>query len=140
MDREHVDIDFGVSGNWTPEMTERVDWLRENEPVYWSEKTGHWIVTSYEGVSYVSKNNKIFCSGEGVRPGIPVRLSLIDEDEPRHGKLRGLINRGFTPRMVSKLEVAFKEIVDEVIDEVAKKGQCDFLNDIAVPMPLLLID
>lgn len=139
MDREQVDIDFAVSGNWTPEMTERVDWLLENEPVYWSEKTGHWIVTSFEGVSYVSKNNKIFCSGEGVRPGIPVRLSLIDEDEPRHGKLRGLINRGFTPRMVSKLEVAFKVIVDEVIDEVAKKGQCDFVNDIAVPMPLLLI-
>ena len=139
MDASNVDINFAVSGNWTPDIEERITWLRENEPVYWSEKTGQWIATSFEAVSYTSKNHKIFCSGEGVRPGIPIRLSLIDEDEPRYTQLRSLINRGFTPRMVTKLEVKFQEITTEVIDAIAKKGQCDFVNDIAVPMPLLLI-
>jgi len=136
---EDVDIDFSVSGNWTPDMEDRMAWLRENEPVYWSEKSGHWILSTFEHVAYVSKHNELFCSGEGVRPSLPIKLGLIDEDEPRHGKLRSLINRGFTPRMVLKLEETFKVIVDETIDAVAKKGHCDFVNDLAVPMPLLLI-
>ena len=134
-----VDIDFTSSANWTPDMEGRLRSLCENEPIFWSEKSGHWIVTSFEHVSYVSKNNQLFCSGEGVRPGMPIKLSLIDEDEPRHGKLRGLINRGFTPRMVSKLEEVFTRIATETIDAVAKKGRCDFVTDLAVPMPLLLI-
>jgi cytochrome P450 family 142 subfamily A polypeptide 1 len=139
MTEAEVDIDFAVSGNWTPEMEGRMTWLRENEPVYWSEKTGHWIISTFDLVSYVSKHNEIFCSGEGVRPNLPIKLGLIDEDEPRHGQLRGLINKGFTPRMVTKLQENFKVIVDETIDAIAKEGRCDFVRDIAVPMPLLLI-
>jgi cytochrome P450 family 142 subfamily A polypeptide 1 len=114
-------------------------WLRENDPVHWSEKTGLWIVSKYEDVSYVSKHPELFCSGHGVRPGNPVKLALIEDDEPRHGQLRKLINKGFTPRMVSKLEKAFLEITTEAIDAVADAGECDFVADIAVPLPLLLI-
>ena len=134
-----VDIDFSVSSNWTPEMEERMRWLRDNEPVFWSEKSGYWIISTFEHVSCVSKHQELFTSGQGVRPDLPIKLGLIDEPEPRHGQLRGLINRGFTPRMVSKLEETFKEIVSETIDAVAKEGHCDFVNDLAVPMPLLLI-
>ena len=50
-----------------------------------------------------------------------------------------LINRGFTPRMVAKLEQVFREITTAAIDAVAQKGECDFVTDIAVPLPLLLI-
>jgi len=134
-----VDVDFTLSRNWTPDMEERLLWLRENEPVYWSEASGYWVLSTFDLVSYVSKHNELFCSGFGVRPGLPVKLGLIDEDEPRHGKLRGLINKGFTPRMVKKLEEVFSVIVSETIDAVAKKGHCDFVREIAVPMPLLLI-
>ncbi len=134
-----VDTDFADSANWTPEMDKRLDWLRENEPLFWSETTGLWVATSFELVSHVSKNADIFCSGFGVRPSLSNKISLIDEDEPRHGKLRSLINRGFTPRMVKKLEGTFREIASETIDAIAKKGHCDFVDDIAVPMPLLLI-
>jgi cytochrome P450 family 142 subfamily A polypeptide 1 len=66
-------------------------------------------------------------------------IGMIDEDEPRHGEMRGLINRGFTPRMVRKWEEIFKRITDETIDEIATKGECDFVEDIAVPLPLILI-
>jgi len=64
---------------------------------------------------------------------------MIDEDEPRHGEMRGLINRGFTPRMVRKWEEVFKQITDEALDAIAAKGECDFVEDIAVPLPLILI-
>ena len=118
---------------------DRLKWLRENDPVHWSESDELWMVTKFADVSYVSKNNRIFCSGQGVRPGNPVKLPLIDEDEPRHTQLRRLINRGFTPRMVKKLESVFREITTEAIDKIAKKSECDFVEGIAVPLPLLLI-
>jgi len=114
-------------------------WLRENDPVHWSERSHLWVITKFEDVSYVSKNHQIFCSGEGVRPGSALKLPLIDEDEPRHTQLRRLINRGFTPRMVRKLETVFRQIVTETIDKVARKCECDFVEDISVPMPILLI-
>ena len=71
-----VDIDFSVSSNWTPEMEGRMRWLRENEPVFWSEKSGYWVISTFEHVSYVSKHNELFCSGEGVRPSLPITLRL----------------------------------------------------------------
>jgi cytochrome P450 family 142 subfamily A polypeptide 1 len=132
-------VDYLASEAWDESMPERMRWLRENEPVYWSDKSDLWIVSKFDDVVYVSKHNKIFCSGQGVRPNTPVKLGLIDEDEPRHTALRRLINRGFTPRMVAKLEIVFRKIVADVIDAVAKEGECDFVDDLAVPMPLLLI-
>ncbi|UCE86203.1 MAG: cytochrome P450 [Deltaproteobacteria bacterium] len=134
-----VNVDFLSADSWDEKMHDRMRWLRENDPVHWSDATGLWIVSKYEDVSYVSKNAHIFCSGHGVRPGNPAKLGLIDEDEPRHTQLRKLINRGFTPRMVKKLETPFREIVRDAIDAVAPLGECDFVDAIAVPLPLLLI-
>jgi len=134
-----IDVNFAEAEPWTADMDERLCWLRENEPVYWSEKSDLWVVSTFEHVAYVSKNNQLFCSGQGVRGASPVKLGLLDEDEPRHGQLRSLINRGFTPRMVKKLEQVFAEIVTETLDKIATKGACDFVDDVAVPMPLLLI-
>lgn len=134
-----VNVDYLASENWDATMFARLRWLRENDPVYWAEKSRLWVITKYADVAYVSKNNRLFCSGYGVRPGNPTKLTLIDEDEPRHTRLRGLINKGFTPRMVAKLEESFRQIVRETVDAVADVGECDFVRDIAVPLPLLLI-
>jgi len=132
-------VDFLDAKVWDETMGDRTRWMRENDPVHWSERSGLWVVTKFEDVSYVSKNHQLFHSGEGVRPGNPVRLPLIDEDEPRHTQIRRLINRGFTPRMVRKLETAFRQIATETIDKIAVRGECDFVDEISVPMPLLLI-
>ena len=134
-----VNVDFLDAQVWDETMRDRMRWLRENDPVHWSERSRLWVITKFEDVSYVSKNPQIFCSGGGVRPGSAVKLPLIDEDEPRHTRLRRLINRGFTPRMVKKLEAAFREIATDTIDRIATRGECDFVDDIAVPMPILLI-
>jgi cytochrome P450 family 142 subfamily A polypeptide 1 len=135
-----IDVDFSQSTSWNHEMAERMRWLRENEPIFWSEKTQSFIISRFEDVAFVSKNSDIFCSGQGVLPGAFVpKIGFIDEDEPRHGEMRGLINRGFTPRMVRKWEEIFQQITNEVLDEIAPKGECDFVEDIAVPLPLILI-
>jgi cholest-4-en-3-one 26-monooxygenase len=134
-----VNVDFLAADTWDAAILDRMRWLREHDPVHWSEKNNLWVIAKFADVSYVSKHHKIFCSGQGVRPGNPIKLGLIDEDEPRHTNLRGLINKGFTPRMVRALEGPFAQIVTETIDRVAGHGRCDFVTDIAVPIPLLLI-
>ncbi len=134
-----VNVNYLAAESWDEKMPERTRWLRENDPVHWSEKSGVWVVTKFDDVRYVSKHQELFTSGKGVRPGIAARIGLIDEAEPRHGMLRGLINRGFTPRMVKKLEVVFRELTRQAIDAIAPRGECDFVDAISVPLPLLLI-
>ena len=135
-----IDIAYLDSRNWEEEaMRERTRFLRDNAPVYWSEKDDLFVVSRFEDVVHVSKHQEIFTSGEGVRPGNPVKIGLIDEEEPRHGKLRGLVNKGFTPRMVGKLEEVFTRITAQALDSVSAQGECDFVESIAVPLPLRLI-
>jgi cytochrome P450 family 142 subfamily A polypeptide 1 len=134
-----VDISYLAASNWNEEMLPRLHWLQDHRPVFWSESDQLWVITRFEDVSYVSKHQEIFTSAEGVRPAIDSRLGLIDEAEPRHGQLRAMINRGFTPRMVKKLEENFLEITTEAIDTISESGECDFVASIAVPLPLLLI-
>ena len=135
-----IGVNYLESKTWVEQdMRERFRWLRENDPVYWSEKDQVWVVTKYADVAYCSKHQELFTSAEGVLAGLPLKLGLIDEGEPRHAQLRGLINKGFTPRMVAKLEEPFREIVKDAIDAVASKGECDFVEAISVPVPLRLI-
>ena len=61
------------------------------------------------------------------------------ETEPRHGQLRNLINRGFKPRTVAGIEERFRRFTREAVDEVARRGECDFVRDIAMPMPIEVI-
>ena len=139
-DASNIDIDFAHADAWDETIPERTRWLRENAPIFWSEKTGAWIATRFADVVHVSKHNEIFCSGQGVLPGKhEVKIGMIDEDEPRHTEMRSLINRGFTPRMVRMWEEVFQKITDEALDAIAGKGECDFFEDIAVPLPLILI-
>jgi cytochrome P450 family 142 subfamily A polypeptide 1 len=139
MSRIDVDVAYLDPASWDEHMHERTRWLRENDPVHWSEKDGCWIVSKYEDVAYASKHQDLFTSEHGVRLGNAPKIGLIDEGEPRHGKLRAMINKGFTPRMVKKLEEKFRVIVKESLDAIAHEGRCDFVEDVAVPLPLLVI-
>jgi cytochrome P450 family 142 subfamily A polypeptide 1 len=134
-----VDVAFLEPGTWDRNVHARMRWLRENDPVHWSEKDRCWLISKFEDVAFVSKHQDLFTSSQGVRVGNAPKIGLIDEGEPRHGKLRGLINKGFTPRMVKKLEIAFREITTEAIDAIARAGEADFVEDVAVPLPLSLI-
>jgi cytochrome P450 len=64
---------------------------------------------------------------------------LITIDPPQHGRLRRLVNKGFTPRMVAQLEPSVRAITTSILDEVAPRGACDFVTDIAALLPLGVI-
>jgi len=134
-----MQIDILAHATWDSGMWERLRWLREHDPVHWDARSELWVLSRHADVSAVSKQSDLFFSGQGVRPGNPVRLSLIDMDAPRHGQVRRLVNRGFTPRMVGILEASFRKLTREAVDRVAALGECDFVSDIAAPLPLELI-
>jgi cytochrome P450 family 142 subfamily A polypeptide 1 len=134
-----VDVEYLSAASWDSRMPDRLRWLRENDPVHWSEKDGLWLVTRFADVAWVSKHQEIFTSAAGVRPGNRVKIGLIDEDEPRHGQLRALMNRGFTPRTTKQLEQVFRRLTTRAVDAIARRSECDFVASVSVPLPLWLI-
>jgi cytochrome P450 family 142 subfamily A polypeptide 1 len=114
-------------------------WLRENAPVYWDEASRLWVLSRHEDVVHVSKTAETFCAGQGVLPESDAPVSIVCMDDPRHQRLRKLVNRGFTPRMVDLLEPRVRELARELVDAVAARGACDLVHDVAVPLPLYII-
>ena len=115
------------------------DWMRAHEPVYRDEADGVWGVTRHADVMRASKSPELFCNRFSMRPDAPPVPSLINLDDPAHKRRRNLVNRGFTPRSVAALEPRIREIVTALIDAVAERGRCDFVADLAAPLPLIVI-
>ncbi|NNL65578.1 MAG: hypothetical protein HKP30_05000, partial [Myxococcales bacterium] len=79
-----VNVDYADSLSWDGRIPARLRWLQEHAPVYWAEKSNCFVLTKYEDVVAVSKDQDLFTSGEGVRPGPNApKIGLIDEAEPR---------------------------------------------------------
>jgi cytochrome P450 family 142 subfamily A polypeptide 1 len=114
-------------------------WLRENAPVYWDDASRLWVCSRYDDVVHVSKAPEVFCAGQGVLPESDAPVSIVCMDDPRHQRLRKLVNRGFTPRMVGLLEPRVRALTAKLVDAVAARGACDLVEDLAVPLPLYII-
>ncbi len=113
-------------------------WLRAHAPVY-RDPSGMWVCSRYDDVVHVSKTPEVFCAGQGVLPESDAPVSIVCMDDPRHQRLRKLVNRGFTPRMVGLLEPRIRELAARLVDQVAGRGACDLVRDVAVPLPLYII-
>lgn len=113
--------------------------LRAEDPVHWDEKNQFWLVTKYEDVRHVSKNAHLFCSGHGVLPNSDEKVSIVTMDDPQHARMRAILSRGFTPRVVLHQEALVHRFMAEAIDAVIERGECDFVDDIAVPLPMRII-
>ena len=68
-----------------------------------------------------------------------VRMMLLNMDPPAHTKLRNLVNRGFTPRQVARLEPRIRELSAGIVDAAASAGRCDFVTQVAGELPSALI-
>jgi cytochrome P450 len=65
--------------------------------------------------------------------------SMINMDAPKHTKLRLIVNRGFTPRQVAKIEESVRIQAQEIVERVASMGECDFVTEVAAALPLQII-
>jgi cytochrome P450 family 142 subfamily A polypeptide 1 len=119
------------------------EWLREEAPLYWDATNSLWAVSRYDDVVFVSKHTELFCNRFGVVPGIPLDRwpdeAMINKDGEEHTCQRALVSKGFTPRRIAELETRMRGIVDELIDRVADKGECDVVADFARPFPMRVI-
>jgi len=114
-------------------------WMRAEAPLYWDEEGRVWGVTRHEDVMRASKSPELFCSGRSSRPDSPPIPSMINMDDPLHKRRRNLVNRGFTPRRVADHEAKIRAICNELVDAVEPRGACDFVEDIAAPLPMIVI-
>src|SRR6266446_3668483 len=62
--------------------------------------------------------------------------SMINMDAPKHTKMRLIVNRGFTPRQVAKIEENVRQQAREIVDRTIDLGECDFVSEIAAALPL----
>ncbi|MEE9609016.1 MAG: cytochrome P450 [Myxococcota bacterium] len=114
-------------------------WLRRHAPVYWDEHGELWGVARHADVMAVSKNPEAFCSGQSSRPDSPALPSMINRDDPHHRLQRALVSKGFTPRRVEAHAPRIRALCRELIERVSARGECDFVSEIAAPLPMILI-
>jgi cytochrome P450 family 142 subfamily A polypeptide 1 len=115
------------------------DWLRRHAPVYRDEAAGVWGIALHADVMAVSKDPETFANRGGSRPDSPPVPSMINMDDPDHRRRRNLVNRGFTPRRVAGLEPSIRRTCRELLERVAPAGRCDFVRDVAAPLPMHVI-
>jgi cytochrome P450 len=112
---------------------------------------GYYAVTRHADLDAISSQPAIFCSGQGAVSitDMPADLnefygSLISMDDPRHAKIRRIVSKAFTPRVLERLVGSVQEIVDDVLEQArrtaeAGDGTLDVVADIAAPIPLRVI-
>ncbi|MGO4446919.1 cytochrome P450 [Mycobacterium sp. 2YAF39] len=131
--------------------------LRKTAPVWWNDQEesifddgGYWVITRHEDIKSISRNGDLWSTN---RKGAVMRLPdgvtgeqldltkalLINHDAPEHTRLRKIVSRLFTPRSVAALEEKLAVAAHEIVAAAKEKGSGDFVNDIAMSLPLLAI-
>jgi cytochrome P450 len=151
-------IDFSDhEGFWRRPLEERREayaLLRREAPVSYHpepatdrfpEGPGFWAVTRHADVLEVSRNPQSFSSASGTSiRDLPVEYneffgSMLNMDDPRHARLRGLVSAAFTPRTMARIESDLAAIASGLVDRLLDEGPCDFVDVVSSRLPLQAI-
>ena len=129
--------------------------LRSEAPVYRAELPdgrGVWLVTRYDDVVAVLKDERFAKDWRSAMtpeqlaqiPPIPEVMkplseNMLDKDPPDHERLRRLVSKAFTPRLIERMRPRVQEIADTLLDAVEDKGGMDLIDDYAFPLPITVI-
>jgi hypothetical protein len=127
--------------------------LRSEDPVHWSERFGSWLLTRYPDVSLALRDPRLSANRVGVFMGqLPATTTqsleplrkhlstwLSHSDPPQHTRLRLLVSKAFTPKVVEGMRSQIQEIVDTLLERVQSKNQIDIIRDVAYPLPAAVI-
>ncbi|GCE31875.1 polyketide biosynthesis cytochrome P450 PksS [Dictyobacter alpinus] len=121
-------------------------------PIMLPSKQRAWLVTRYDDVVNVlkderfAKNRRNVMSAEQLKkiPWMPpmfkpLERNMLDLDSPDHTRLRALVHKAFTPRLVEQMREQIQQLTNELLDAVEAKGQMDLLADFALVLPLTMI-
>ncbi len=121
--------------------------LREKEPVHQSPM-GFWVLTRYEDCVAVLRDQRFgreefqqmlssVYGDDSEKQQLP--RSMLFRDPPDHTRLRALVSKAFTPRMIETMRDHIQEIVDRLLDRVQDAGRMDVMEDLAYPLPVTVI-
>jgi cytochrome P450 len=129
--------------------------MREEAPVLYDDTTDHWLVSRYQDVNRLLRDRRfgrtylhVATHAEMGRPQDPeylapfwhtIRSGILDMEPPNHSRVRALVAKAFTPRMVESLRQPIQTIVDRMVDEVAGAGEFDLISKVAEPLPVEVI-
>jgi cytochrome P450 len=128
--------------------------LRTHDPVHWSDRYRAWFISRWDDV-FTSLRDPRF-SSDRVKPVFDTKLSdeqraarkpmfdilqhwMVFNDPPEHTRLRGLVNRAFTPKAIAALRPRIDEVVTSQIAEIRDRGSADLIRDFAFPIPAVVI-
>jgi cholest-4-en-3-one 26-monooxygenase len=126
--------------------------LRRSAPVSFVENAEmpFWAITKHADIGWIGKQPDKFLNG----PTLVIRTepdargsgfrpppTLIEMDPPRHGAMRKLVSKRFTPGALKKIHSDIEQIAKEIVDELlaAGDGECDFVEKVAAPLPIAVI-
>ncbi len=133
--------------------------LRKTAPVWWNEQPSHsnifddggyWVISKHQHIKEISRDNDVWSTNaKGAVMRLPdgitadqldlTKALLINHDPPEHTRLRKLVSRLFTPRSVAALEETLAQSAREIVAAAAEKDSGNFVDDIAMRLPLLAI-
>jgi cytochrome P450 len=131
--------------------------LRAEDPVHWYEPSRFWAITRFADVQNVSQRPRLFSSERGTQLFELVRrargqdelgsmaqanlgtATIIRMDPPRHNLHRKLVMGAFTPRRIAAMEPRVREIAKRSLDAIDPSGIIDFVEDVAIPLPMYVI-
>jgi len=109
---------------------------------------GYYALARHEDIWAVSRNAKVFCSGQGSNIGdLPQEMneffgSMISMDDPKHFRLRSIVSKGFTPKEITRIHELVVAKASEIIDRIEEQfpdKTCDFVEHVAAALPLEII-
>jgi cytochrome P450 len=155
------DIDLGTIDFWEWDDDRRdgaFTTLRREAPITFFEVpefagfptgAGHWALTTYDDVRHASRHPEVFSSipTSTALNDVPVEIaefvgSMISLDDPRHLRLRGIVNRAFTPKVLARIEESVRDRARRLVTQMVERhpdGRADFVESLAGPFPLHII-
>jgi cytochrome P450 len=136
-------MDFAAADEHPLDPFPHYERMRQAAPVFHDDQSGSWHVFRYDDVQRVLSEYARFSSRMGgddpSETGQLFASSLITADPPRHRQLRSLVTQAFTPKAVDALAPRISRLTDELLDGLAALGSADLIQELAYPLPVIVI-
>lgn len=121
--------------------------LRETQPVSkmrFPDGQLGWLITLYEDAVEILKDSRVIKDvsklfGGNMESGSVFMHNMLFSDPPDHKRLRGLVQKAFTPQMIAGMRERIQEITDELLDKAAPEERMNLIDDFAFPLPIIVI-
>jgi cytochrome P450 len=151
-------IDLSASEFWALPPAQRHDafaqlralpgpaFFAEPEVPFANADAGYYAFITHADVSEASRHPELFSSARGATSiaDLPAEFneyfgSMINMDDPRHARLRRIVSRAFTPKMVRRFEEDVQRTAAKIVDDLLETGPCDFVEHVSARLPLKII-